>query len=248
MQYRVSFLAELIGNFVVTALDFAALTILLTRFRSIGGWSLAEVAFLYGTSTVSFSTAEILAGAFDGFDRWVVNGNFDRLLIRPLPVALQMMTGSFPLRRLGRLTQGALALGVAFYLLRPVWHPDQWFFFGVMLLGGVLVFMAVFIVGATVAFWTPQTGEMTNMFTYGGQFMTSYPMHIYQAWMRSIFTFVIPMAFVNYYPALYLLGKPDPLGLPSWTPFLAPLLAGCALAFALGLWRLGVRRYQSTGS
>jgi ABC-2 type transport system permease protein len=111
-----------------------------------------------------------------------------------------------------------------------------------------MVFLAIFIVGAATAFWTPQTGELTNMFSFGGQFMTSYPMHIYQSWMRSIFTFVIPLAFVNYYPALYLLGKPDPLGLPLWTPFLAPLLAGAVLGGAAAFWRVGVRRYQSTGS
>jgi ABC-2 type transport system permease protein len=111
-----------------------------------------------------------------------------------------------------------------------------------------LVFLAIFIAGAATAFWTPQTGELTNMFSFGGQFMTSYPMHIYQSWMRSVFTFVIPMAFVNFYPSLYLLGKPDPLGLPSWMPFVSPLPAAAVLAGALAFWRLGVRRYQSTGS
>jgi ABC-2 type transport system permease protein len=248
MQYRASFLAELIGNFAVTALDFAAMLILLNRFHSVGSWSLAEVAFLYGTSTVSFSLAELFAGAFDGFDRWVVRGEFDRLLIRPLSIPFQMMTSAFPLRRLGRLAQGLLALGFAFYLLHPVWPLGHWLFLGVMLAGGLLVFLAVFIAGASAAFWTPQTSELTNVFTYGGQFMTSYPMHIYQAWLRSIFTFIVPLAFINYYPSLYLLGKADPLGLPEWVPFLAPLLAGAAIAAALALWRLGVRRYQGTGS
>lgn len=248
MQYRASFLFELAGNFLVTTLDFIALFILMTRFRQIGGWNLAEVAFLYGTSTVSFTLAEILSGAFSGFDRWVVKGEFDRLLVRPLSLEFQMMTGAFELRHLGRLTQGALALAYALVLLHPVWGIRECLFFGVMLAGGFMVFLAIFIAGATAAFWTPQTGELTNMFSFGGQFMTSYPMHIYQSWMRSLFTFVIPMAFVNYYPALYLLGKPDPLGLPPWTPFLAPFFAAAVLAGAAAFWRVGVRRYQSTGS
>lgn len=248
MQYRASFLFEASGNFVVTTLDFIALFILMTRFREIGGWRLAEVAFLYGTSTVSFSLAEIVSGAFQNFDRWVVKGDFDRLLVRPLPIVFQIFTGDLQLRHLGRLTQGLLVLVYALTSLRPAWGVGEWAGFGVMLGGGFMVFLAIFIAGAATAFWTPQTGELTNMFSFGGQFMTSYPMHIYQSWMRSFFTFVIPMAFVNYYPSLFLLRKPDPWGLPPWTPFLAPLLATTSVAGALGFWRLGVRRYQSTGS
>ncbi len=248
MQYRLSFFAEIFGTFLVTALDFVAVAILLTRFQEIGSWTLPEVALLYGASTISFSMAELLSGAFDGFDAWVVRGEFDRVLIRPLPVAFQMFTGSFAVRRVGRLAQGIVALVWSLVLLQPAWTLPQWGFFGVMLVGGMLFFIAIFVLGATLAFWTPQTAELVNIFTYGGQFMTSYPMSIYQDWMRLLFTFVIPMAFINYYPALYLLGKPDTLGMPSWTPFASPVVAGIAFALALRVWRAGVGHYQSTGS
>lgn len=248
MQYRVSFVAEVLGCFLVTCLDFIALFLLMTRFRTIGDWTLAEVAFLYGTSSISFSVAELAAGSFDFFDRLVVRGGFDRLLLRPLPIAFQLATGAFHVRRVGRLIQGLLALLYAFHLLQPAWAAGQWVFFAFMLLGGALFFLAIFITGAAAAFWTPQTSELTNMFTYGGQFMTSYPMHIYQDWLRSFFTFVVPMVFINFLPAVHLLAKGDPLGLPSWVPFLSPFVAVSALAVSLALFRLGVRYYQSTGS
>ncbi len=248
MQYRASFVAELLGNLLVTGLDFALVAILLLRFNAIGGWTLPEVVFLYGASAVSFSLAELFVGAFDNFETWVVRGEFDRVLLRPLPVIFQMLTGAFASRRIGRLVQGLIALGLAFTLLHPAWGVDRWLFFGLMLAGGALFFMAIFVLGATMAFWSPQTYEIANIFTYGGQFMTSYPMHIYEAWLRSIFTFVIPMAFINYYPALFLLNKPDPLGLPEWVPFLAPVIAVIVLRGAFAAWGVGVRRYQSTGS
>jgi ABC-2 type transport system permease protein len=248
MQYRVSFVAEMIGHFLVTALDFVALAILLTRFQTIGAWGLAEVALLYGMSAVSLSLSELLVGDFDDFDKLVMRGDFDRVLIRPLAVVFQMMTGAFRLRRIGRMAQGTLALAIALFLLHPAWTPEKWLFLAVTLAGGAFFFMAIFIVGATTAFWTPQTAELTNIFTYGGNFMTSYPMHIYEEWMREVFTFIIPMAFINYYPALYLLNKPDPFGLPGWTPFLSPLVAGAVFVVSLAVWRFGVRHYQSTGS
>jgi len=248
MQYRASFIAEFLGNLLVTGLDFAMLVILLNRFQAVGGWTLAEVGFLYGGSAVSFSLAELLVGLYDDFDQMVVRGEFDRVLLRPLPVTFQMLTGAFPLRRFGRLTQGGAALVFALSLLRPHWGVDHWLFLGVMIAGGMVFFMAIFILGATSAFWSPQTNEVANIFTYGGQFMTSYPMHIYDAWLRSIFTFLVPMAFVTYYPALYLLGKPDPFGLPAWASFLSPVMALVALRLSLAAWHRGVRRYQSTGN
>ncbi len=248
MQYRAAFAAEVVGSFLITGLDFVAVVILLTRFQAIGAWTLEEVALLYGMSAISFSLTELFSGDFDRFDQLVVRGEFDRVLIRPLNDVFQMMTGAFPLRRFARMTQGALALGLGLYLLHPVWGPEKWLFLAITMVCGALFFMAIFIVGAAAAFWTPQTQELVNVFTYGGTFMTSYPMHIYEEWMREVFTFVIPMAFINYYPALYLLGKPDPLGLPAWMPFLSPVIACIVYAGAVAIWQVGVRHYKSTGS
>lgn len=248
MQYRASLIAETFGAFVITALDFVAIVILVGRFQGIGGWSLPEVAFLYGISAISFSFAELQAGAFDYFDQMVVRGEFDRILIRPLGIFFQMLTEAWPLRRFGRLGQGVIALGFALSVLQPAWGLVQWGFLLVTVLGGMLFFLAIFILGSSACFWSPQTSELTNIFSYGGQFMTSYPMSIYEQWMRHFFTFIIPMAFVNYYPALYLLNKPDPLGMPAWLPFLSPFVAVAIFTVALRVWRFGVRHYQSTGS
>jgi ABC-2 type transport system permease protein len=248
MQYRASLIAETIGAFLITALDFVAIVILLGRFQGIGGWTLAEVAFLYGASTISFSIAELNAGGYDYFDQIVVRGEFDRLLIRPLGLLFQMFTEAWPLRRFGRLAQGAIAFGFAMIMLRPAWGPLDWAFLAAMIGGGSLFFLAIFIIGSTACFWSPQTSELTNIFSYGGQFMLSYPLSIYERWMREFFTFIIPMAFINYYPALYLLGKRDPFGMPSWLALLSPFVAVAVFAVALTIWRFGVRHYQSTGS
>ena len=65
--------------------------------------------------------------------------------------------------------------------------------------------------------------------------------------LARFFTFVIPAAFTGYLPALALLGKPDPTGLPGWLPWASPL-AAVAAAVAAGLvWRSGVRHYVGAG-
>lgn len=86
-----------------------------------------------------------------------------------------------------------------------------------------------------------------NILTYGGSEMMAYPMHIYPDWLRRTFTYLVPALFLNYYPALYFLEKPDPLGLSPLLSFIAPLVGVGMLGVALLFWRLGIQHYQSTG-
>jgi len=112
----------------------------------------------------------------------------------------------------------------------------------------VCFFGGLFMVGATITFWTVESIEVINIFTYGGSYMISHPMHIFPDILRRFFTFVIPAAFLNYYPALYILEIPDPLGLPEWVAFLAPAAGISLLAAAMAFWHFGINHYQSTGS
>ena len=104
------------------------------------------------------------------------------------------------------------------------------------------------MVGSALTFWTVKPLEAVNIVTYGGTEMITYPMSIYPSWLRNFFTFVLPLIFLNYYPALFFLEKPDPLGFPVFAPFLAPMAAGVVLFAAYQFWQFGLRHYQGTGS
>lgn len=251
MQYRVSFLIDLAAQFLGTIIDFGAVAVFFTRVPALGGWSLHEVALLYGLSSLSFALADMAIAGFDYMyfgPSMVRLGGLDQVLVRPVNPFLQVLASQFALRRLGRIAQGALILAIALPALHIVWTPLKVAFTLAVLVGGMLFFMGLFIFGSGVSFWTVESLEAMNVVTYGGQLMTSYPMHIFQGWLRTLFMFIIPMAFVNYYPALWLLDRFDPLGGPAWLAFIAPGV--CALVFLIGvkMWWLGVRHYESTGS
>ena len=251
MQYRVSFIVDLLAQFIGTLVDFAAVWVFFTRVPTIGGWSLGEVGLLYGLSSVSFAFADMIVSGFDYMyfgPAMVRLGGFDQVLIRPVNPFLQVLASQFVLRRIGRIGQGILILVIALHLLEVAWSPIQVVFAVITVVSGLLFFMGLFIFGSGVSFWTVESLEAMNILTYGGQFVTSYPVHIFQGWLRTIFMFIIPMAFVNYYPALWLLGKPDPLGGPPWLAFLSPLVCLAVFAAGVRMWWLGVRRYTSTGS
>lgn len=246
MQYRFSFLLQLVAQFGICGLDFIALTFLLTRFEGIRSWTLPEVALLYGMAAMGFGVAEMFGGVLDNFNGLMNRGEFDRYLIRPLPLMFQMMTAEFMLRRLGRIAQG-FALLYALQHVAGAWTLLDWLLLLLTISGGILFWFAILIFGATLCFWTVESSEVANIFSYGGIEMLSYPMSIYEEWFRKFFTFVLPMAFINYYPAAKLLGRPDPL-VPDWAAWLSPLICLLFLVIAMRVWNWGVKHYQSTGS
>ncbi|HTP09898.1 MAG TPA: ABC-2 family transporter protein [Anaerolineae bacterium] len=252
MQYRSSFVLEAIAQFAGNVLDFIVVIIFFSRMPTLGGWSLPEIGLLYGLSSMAFGIADMVIAGFDYAyfgPNMVRLGEFDRVLIRPMNVFLQVLTSQFTLKRLGRIGQGAIVLGWALIALDQTWSLWQIGYMIVTIISGVFFFSGLFVFGSGISFWTVDSLEVMNMATYGGQFLTQYPMTIYGDFLRSFFTFVIPMAFINYYPTLWLLGKPDPLGGPiGLLALVAPFI--CLLVFAVGvaLWRHGVKHYASTGS
>lgn len=249
MQYRVSFWMELLGFLLVTGLEFATIAILLSRFSSVGGWGLAEVALLYGLTSLSFSLAEMIGRGFDApFEQMMLRGAFDGVLSRPLGAFFQVLTAEFQLRRLGRTAQALLVLAYAFSQLTIAWTPDKLLLLPITALAGCIIYLSLIVIGATLCFWTTTTPEVVNVFTFGGEQMASYPLSIYQGWLRKVFLFVVPVGFSNYPAALYLLGRADPHGLPAASAWLAPLVAAAFFGVALRFWGYGVSKYTSTGS
>lgn len=250
LQYRASFLLDTFTTGFQVLTYFVAFALIFQRFGGIGGWSLAEVAFLYGMVEMSFGTMDMLFSGFDpaNFGQQVRRGAFDQLLLRPLDITLQVLGSEFILRRLGRIAQGAAVLLVAMSLLNVHWTLVKLLYLPVVLASLVCFFGGLFIAGATITFWTVESIEVMNIFTYGSSEMMTYPMHIYQDWMRRFFTYIVPAIFLIYTPALYFLDKPDPLGLPSFAPFLAPVAGVGMLAAALLFWRFGIQHYQSAGT
>ena len=250
LQYRTSFVFDLLATMLTTLTEFGALALVLERFGDVQGWTLGEVAFLYGLVELSFGTMDMIFAGFDParFGQEVRKGTFDRLLLRPVPVTWQVLGSDITLRRLGRIALGVGIFALALNLNPVAWSPAKLLYLPLVVLGMVLFFGGLFVIGSTATFWTVESFEAMNILTYGGSYLISYPMSIYQEWLRRIFTFIIPAVFLNYYPALYFLDKPDPFGLPSFAPFLAPAAGGAVFGAALLFWRFGLRHYHSTGN
>ncbi|MEU9103754.1 ABC transporter permease [Streptomyces xanthophaeus] len=248
MTYRTSFFLSTFGNAAITLLDFVGIYIMFSHVDALGGFTLPEIALLYGSCSASLGLADLLMGNTDRIGQRIRDGSLDTMLVRPVPVLAQVAADRFALRRLGRIGQGLGVLVWALASLDVDWTVGRVLLVPVMVVAGAAIFAAVLVAGAAFQFVAGDAAEVQNAFTYGGCTMLQYPPTVFAKDLLRGVTFVLPLAFVNWLPALYLLGRPDPLGLPGWVAYTSPLVAFLVFLPASLAWRAGVRSYRSTGS
>lgn len=245
MEYRTSFILLSIGQFFVPFLVFLSILLFFQRFPSIGGWSLYEVALCYSVIHMAFSISECFARGLDSFSSLVVKGDFDRVLVRPRTTLLQVLGSKFEFTRIGRLAQSIIVLVFALRGLNVNWDTSKIMTLVFMIISGVFIFTGIYMLGASLCFFTIEGLEVINIFTDGGREMAQYPLSIYKEWIRKFFTFVIPFGTVNYLPLMFILNRTNGNDVLY---MLTPLLGILFIIPCILVWNFGVRHYKSTGS
>lgn len=248
MQYRASALMGGFGLLFLTTLEFLGIAALFARFRTFRGWSLAEIAVLYGMANISLASAQVVTRGFERVSQLVLNGDFDRILLRPRTTAMQIAGLELRLLALGRFVQGLAILSYGISIFHIDWSVPKALLLVAATLGGALTFAGVFILEGTLAFFTTESLELMNTLSYGGLDAAQFPLSIYERWLRWLFTFVVPLAFMNYFPVIVLSGRAPPGSLTTMAGWCAPLAGPAFLALSLQAWRLGVRHYRSVGA
>ena len=247
-QYRTSFFLLLASQTAVACMDLAVVVTIFHRVHSLAGWSGMEVALLFGLSGVAFGLADLLISQVEDASRHIKAGTFDLFLLRPLPTLLHLSASEFALRRVGRILQPLVVLVVALVAAPIRWSAETVVLVPVAIVSGAVIFGAVWVVTSSISFWTVESQEVANAFTYGGSLATTYPVDILGAWLRRVMTFLVPLAFVAYLPAARMLGRERPLGLPNVAAWAAPAIAVASFVAARAMWALAVRHHRSTGS
>lgn len=247
-QYRTSFFLFLASQTAVACMDLAVIAAIFGQVDSLAGWSGVEVALLFGLGGVAFGLADLLVSAVEEASKHIRAGTFDHFLLRPLPPLLHLSASEFALRRLGRTVQPLVVLVGALVLAPIDWDIEAVALVPVAVASGTVLFGAVWVVTSSISFWTVESQEVANAFTYGGGVVVHHPLDLLGAWLRRLFTFVVPLAFVAYLPAARLLDRPNPLGWPNALAWAAPLVAAASFLVARGIWGLALRHHRSTGS
>lgn len=247
LQYRLSFAFYLTAQFLASFADLLAILVVFNRVPALRGWSVDEVLYLYGTSQLAFTAADMFLSQVDRCAPYIRLGTFDQLLCRPLGPLFQLSTLEFELRRGGKVVQAVLVLALACTRLPVPWTAGRAAVTVVTIISAFVMFGGLWVITSAIAFWTIGSMEAANAFTYGGGFLTQYPFDVFSSWLRRVLLFV-PVAFVSYLPAAWVLGRPDVYDFPTWARLSSPVAALATTFVACAVWRSAIRHYRSTGS
>lgn len=249
MEYRFSFFSDLFAQILTFSVMYLNLWILMTKFHDIQGWNYYEVMFLYNLNifTYGISGLFIWEPMLFGIQEMVQQGTFDSIITKPINPLLHMIFRQFEHTFLGHIILGFIVFVICMGKLSIVWTFANIIWFILVLLGAVLIHCAIMIIGGSVSFWIIKSTAVVNTAIYGLRNFISYPVSVYNKWVQVILTFIVPYAFVNYYPAQLFLNKPGETLFHPLLKYGTPIVGVLLLIISILIWNIGINKYQSTG-
>ncbi len=248
IEYRANFLMWFGFTIVYHATAVGALWVTLHQFPSMNGWSFRDTAFLYGLWMMGHGFHNTFFFTVGDVPLMIREGRFDRFLVRPLDPLFQAMTTP------QQIWPDELILSIIFFAVATNFagvRVDAAFlaFVPLVVVGGALIDFGIQLAIATAAFWVIRIDTLRWIVMSLEQDFTRYPISIYSRGVRVFLSFVFPFAFMNYFPATFLLHKTEgALLLSPDVGLLTPLVGAAWFALSYAFWRTGLDRYQGTGS
>jgi ABC-2 type transport system permease protein len=248
LEYRGEYFVRTLSKIIAWSTGFIMVMVLLTRFQAVGGWTVYEVLFLYALNMLTHSLAgTFFMNSFENLPRNIRQGVFDGVLTKPVSPLFYYVCTNVSAGYTSNYVIGVSVLVVCFAklsipvtLLNIVWLIA-------VILGGCLIQAAGFILTNVPAFWILKSESLMTLFFDDVKSFLQYPITIYAVGIQVLVTFVLPYAFISFYPAQYFLGREDALFHPLFQYLTLPV--GALLYFvAVKVWNIGINRYNSTGS
>ncbi|HJA41656.1 MAG TPA: ABC-2 family transporter protein [Firmicutes bacterium] len=210
---------------------------------SMNGWSRDEVIFIYGYFLIPFSIFMAFFNIWQFNDEYIIKGQMDRVLTRPIHSLYQVLLEKMELESLLGCLTGATIMIFSGFALNISFGIKDMLLFLPFVIGGVLVYGGVFVFLASLAFFTDSKLSIMPMMYNVGNY-GRYPIQIYNRAIRFVLTWILPFAFVGSYPASYFLNRTEWVGYALFTPIMGLIVFIISIYF----WNYGVKKYRGVGS
>lgn len=244
LAYRADFCVDLVANILAVGAQLAVLGALFGKVEALQGWSFHQVLFIYGFSLLPLGLFNLVSVNLYGFaEKYIAEGHLDRVLLRPVNPLAQVVFESF---NISGLNEVILGVGIMVYAgagLHQAWSVADILAVALLAPSASLVYLGVFLGLTCVSFWSEDRLGLAPP-VYNVIRFSRYPLTIYSRWVQIFLMFVLPFAWVAFYPATWFVGAPEFRRLALLTPLVGLTVFGLAYA----IWQRGLRRYGSTGS
>ena len=248
VEYPANIAGWMISNPIQFIVGFATIKFVVESFGEINGWNYGQLAFLYGLSVMSHALSMIffVQGWFMGY--FVLEGDFDRYLTRPMSVLYQFFFTNINIFGITDLIPGILVFVYGCIKCAVQVTPLFVLQVLVMLIGATLIRGGIYIFLGSTSFYTKST---TDFGMYTQEIMdktTLYPISMYPESLQFILTYLIPIGWVSFYPVSSLLGIENSVLNGMAVPFVT-LFVGLLVITLSGLFfKAGLKKYESAGN
>ncbi len=248
-QYRVDAVLRSVAVFLREATGIIAIYFTLLRFDELNGWNLQELMFLYSLLFLTYGILIIFFTGLRDFGVTVRTGRFDRYILRPRGLLFQMIfVNADWFAAVGHGGLGILLFAATAGRVGIQWSPGTIVYYVLAVAGGVLIQGAIFLFLATLNIFLLETGSLKELMYHDTRRLAGYPISIFPKLIQGLMIYVIPMAFVNYFPAQFLLRKSDMAAFPEYFIYMTPVVGAGTYLLAYLFWRFGLRFYKSSGN
>ncbi|UJW86848.1 ABC transporter permease [Devosia sp. SL43] len=235
-----------LSQFAAYASMYTAISLILARFGSLGGWLWPEMALLLSFHLLGYSLGASLSFVqFREIEDKVRMGTFDAILVKPIGPWTYLVFSGLNIGYTGHIV---LAIGLMAWSLTQVdvtWTPLLALLFLAYLTSAAMIVAAVMtMIGATALVWV-KSNHLYQIF-FGFWELARYPLNIFPLPLQVLMLTVAPLAFLAYVPVAALLGKPVPL-IGDWAAPAALLMGPLCVLIAMAHWRWCLRNYQGAG-
>lgn len=212
MQSKVDFFIGLAGFFLTQFAGILFLYLVFRQIPSLKGWTFDQLVFIYGFAQIPRGIDHLFTDNIWLISWWmVVNGEFDRYMLRPMNLLFQVISEKLQPDALGELLVGTILVVRSIQKGVVSMDIEHIIMFILSVIAGAFIYTAIKLFFASIAFWIKISGPVL-MVAYQMADFAKYPTEIYAKTVRFVITWIIPFAFVAYIPASYFLGKGECFG------------------------------------
>lgn len=248
LEYKLDKILMTFGIFCREMISIIIMYLILVRFVRIKGWEMNEMFFLYSFLFLSYSVFVFFFTGIRDFDNMIYNGTLDRFYLRPVGVMFQVIASRVDYAAtIGHGTVGVILLLQTANSVGINWTVSNVLYYLLAVSGGAVIQASLFLISSCFSFWAIRTTNIRNMLFFNARRFAGYPISFYPILIQKLLIYILPFAFVNYFPALYFLGKSEMISFWKGYFYLTPVVGIVMFVLVSRFWKLGLRAYSSSG-